>query len=239
MTCRRPLIHAAFMVYFLAALFIGPPARADKLDLVIVVRETRDGRERVGISYPEVVEHAVAGRSLERLRRLANVPVSQVTYDDRPVGDLPPSTAVDFRTAGLVKRDRGLLTVRPFLEAFPEATRLRLVYLVEGRFAFRGPGNYVGPDFRVRFTREKAAFRYDAVRKAPVGATLRQAPGQPERNPGAAAPSPAGARPAWRRLWVALGLLVAALGAGLGGWRLVRRRNGSAAPSYQQKEGSG
>ena len=226
------------MVYFLAALFIGPPARADKLDLVIVVRETRDGRERVGISYPEVVEHAVAGRSLERLRRLAKVPVSQVTYDDGAIRNFPPSTAVDFRTAGLVNRDRGRLTVGPFLEAFPEATSRRLVYLVEGKFAFRGPGNSIESGFRVRFTRESVAFRYDAVREAPVGAALRQAPDQPERSPGAA-PTPEWARPASRRLGVALGLLVAALGAGIGGWRLVRRRNGSAAPSYQQKEGSG
>jgi hypothetical protein len=148
----------------------GAPAAvaqvASSPEAVAMVFSTGQGPDELTIAFAVPVERSVVQASMTRLQSLLGQPMSEITIEAdttpdaaaKPGADAP--TTVRCEVSGLVPRPGGELPVTPFVEAFPQLTRLHVLYRIAGTFRFDGPQDFDQGGASVSFEKQGDSYLY-------------------------------------------------------------------------------
>ena len=193
---------------------------------MVLVIANSPGPTPVALSYARAVNHERLRAAIAGLAARTGSPVSGLVIEDKPLETKSQvaSTAAEFLAEGLAPPNGAPLPVQPFLEALPDWTHLRLVFVVGKGFIFAGPEADLGAGFAVQLIKGADVYQYDVVRmtgkpSAPVESSK-------------SAQRPTSRRPLWGAAAAGLmAVLVAAV------WLLVARGRVTHRPQRAQQAG--
>lgn len=222
MTARAFLSRCTSAVCFVLALLFAPAPATQaapaslRPDVLILVYALSSGQGQVGVTYPNVVPHAQAQRDLQALQSETGWRFSSVKITDQ----LPPIRNAKAKMTGLECAVLGALTPRsdtlevaPFVNAYRGYHQIGLTYFTEPGFGFQGLRDYADNHVQIAMTQHGTTFSYQILVRDPHFGRLtlpryQMAPGQ------ARSADAAGQAHPHARLWMALLVLLAAVGAG-------------------------
>lgn len=159
-------------------------------DLTFLVLARGPQVPEVAVSYSHQIGHDALRAGLEELARRTGARLEGVSISDGPLGrePTPVGTGASFRAPGLLDRRSGALPVGPVARSLPEWRRMRMLFLLDEEFPFRGPGDVAADGFAVSLLSRVAPYEYDVERM--TGPAARPAPDRPPAVPPDPGPSP-------------------------------------------------
>ena len=201
----------------------GPP------DVLVIVYQQPGGADQVGITYARTVPHAQALRDYQALTQAAGWPVSTHSITDAAApmhSRFGPMTSITFQALGVIQDATHTFPIQTFAQAFRSYQRINVIFFVGPQFQFQGARSYADANIRMTLDQRGTAYAY-AIQILNSHAVSLPMPGT--------APPPAGHRSPGLLL---LGILGAAVLAGLAVYLLTARLTAEAPPEKNSKDNS-
>lgn len=113
-------------------------------------------------TYASSISQETVQSDLQALRQASNWPLgdANVTTASVEIGGGTPMTSVEFSAPHIVNRERGILTVEPFVIAFRDHDLVEINYIVDGEYNHRGLRDYSDDYVDIVFNQTENSFRY-------------------------------------------------------------------------------
>jgi len=161
-----------------AASAAGRPSEPPRCDLtVLVLARPLKGASwpasvLVALSYSRIVDHQRLRASIADLMARVGGRPGEIVIEDAPLelqtdpseGKLPLATAAQFQAPGLIRAQSGVLPVGAIIRSLPDWRHMRVVFVVDDQFPFRGPHQAAADGFVLRLINQVEAYEYDVER---------------------------------------------------------------------------
>jgi hypothetical protein len=141
---------------------------ADLPDVLVLVEPIGE-EANVAVTYSRAVSHADARSSLSRLAGLAGWKLRRVSVNDQELfaddesgrrTSLGKQTGIEATAANVAVTYGRAFRLQPFVEAYRDAGRLDLLFLMGGLNEFTGLRSYDDPALSVKLLQEGGPYRY-------------------------------------------------------------------------------